>query len=163
MSPSPPVASGIEPARFPEDAAVIAGLFAEYIASLGIDLSFQDVDAELASLPGKYAPPQGTILIARDGASNPIGCVALRPLPEHGACEMKRLYIRPGARGQNLGRRLAEAVILHARNAQYKRIFLDTLAPMKAAQGLYASLGFRPTQPYYNNPLPGTQFLMLDL
>lgn len=163
MSPAPPAAFSIAPARFPEDAAVIAGLFAEYIASLGIDLSFQDVDAELASLPGKYAPPEGTILIARDSASDPIGCVALRPLPKAGACEMKRLYIRPAGRGQNLGRCLAEAAIAHARGAKYARMYLDTLAPMKAAQGLYASLGFRPTQPYYNNPLPGTQFLMLDL
>ena len=153
----------IAPARFPDDTDIVRRLFAEYIDSLRVDLSFQDVDAELADLPGKYAPPAGMILIARDNADYPVGCVALRPLPEPAACEMKRLYVRPQARGQDLGRRLAEQIIAYAREAKYARILLDTLASMHAAQKLYASLGFRPTAPYYANPMPGTLYLALDL
>lgn len=153
----------IRPVRLPDDLDIVRGLFAEYIDSLGVDLSFQDVDAELADLPGKYAPPAGMILIARDHSDHPVGCVALRPLPPHGLCEIKRLYVRPQARGHDLGRRLAEGVITCARDARYTRILLDTLGSMHAAQRLYASLGFRPTMPYYESPVPGTIYLALDL
>jgi ribosomal protein S18 acetylase RimI-like enzyme len=153
----------IAAAHWPDDVGAVRGLFQEYVESLGVDLSFQDVDAEFAELPGKYAPPGGMILIARDGAGAAVGWVALRPLPQPGACEMKRLYVRPAGRGQNLGRRLAEVIIAHARAAHYKRMLLDTLAPMRAAQALYTSLGFRPTAPYYDNPLPDTRYLALDL
>lgn len=153
----------IAPARLPDDIEVVRILFTEYIQSLGVDLFFQDVEAELAGLPGKYAPPAGIILIARDHAGYPVGCGALRPLADPGTCEMKRLYVRPQARGQDLGRRLAEAIIDNSRQAKYRRMLLDTLAPMQAAQKLYASLGFRPIAPYNSNPLPGTLYLSLDL
>lgn len=151
----------IEPARFPDDTDLVRQLFTEYIESLGIDLSFQDVATELADLPGKYAPPRGTILIAWAGAGDATGCVALRPLAD--ACEIKRLYVRPRARHQDIGRRLAEAIVNSARTMGYTRAVLDTLPSMCAAQALYASLGFRPTEPYYRNPVPGTIYLALDL
>ncbi len=139
-------------------------LFLEYTASLRIDLSFQGVIAELAGLPGNYAPPRGQILIAwsREGQHGPahaVGCVAMRPLTEEGYCEMKRLYVRPQARGQDLGRRLAQAIISCAREAGYARMRLDTLVSMQAAQALYASLGFRPTEPYYDNPIQETRYM----
>lgn len=153
----------VAPVRLPNDIEIVRSLFMEYMTALGVDLSFQDVDTELADLPGKYAPPAGIILIARDHVGFPLGCGALRPLDEPGACEMKRLYVRPQARGQYLGRRLAEAIIDYARRTNYTRVLLDTLASMHAAQKLYASLGFRPTTPYTSNPLPGTLYLGLDL
>ena len=158
-----PTTVTIAAARFPDDDATVRALFREYVDSLGVDLSFQDVEAEFAALPGKYAPPGGMILIARDAEGEAVGCAALRPLPQAGACEMKRLYVRPAGRGQNLGRRLAETIIAQARDAHYTRMLLDTLAPMRAAQALYASLGFTPTAPYYDNPLPGARYLALDL
>ncbi|HEV2678307.1 MAG TPA: GNAT family N-acetyltransferase [Aliidongia sp.] len=160
---SSPSTMSIAPARFPGDADAVRGLFAEYVESLGIDLSFQDVNAELAGLPGKYAAPGGTILLARDAARHPVACVALRPLAQAGQCEMKRLYVRPAARGHDLGRRLAQAIISAARDAGYARLLLDTLAPMRSAQKLYAALGFREIAPYYENPVPGTMYMALDL
>ena len=153
----------IGPARFPDEAELVRQLFAEYIDSLGVDLSFQDVDRELAGLPGKYAAPRGTVLIARDGSGEAAGAVALRPVPLPGTCEIKRLYVRPSARQQNVGRSLAEAIVIAARTMGYTRALLDTLPSMHAAQRLYASLGFRPTEPYYDNPVPGTVYLALDL
>jgi len=153
----------IAPARFPKDTDTVRALFNEYIGGLGVDLSFQGVERELADTPGRYAPPSGTILLARDRQNLAMGCVALRALPTVGDCEMKRLYVRPEARGQDLGRRLVEAVIAFARNAKHQGVLLDTLASMHTAQRLYASLGFRATEPYYSNPVPGTTYLALWL
>jgi GNAT superfamily N-acetyltransferase len=156
-------AINIVSARFPADGGAVRELFAEYADSLGIDLSFQGFEAELAQLPGKYAPPLGDILIARDGTGTVLGCVALRPTAMPGTGEIKRLYLRPAARGQALGRRLAEAIIMRAREAGHMRLVLDTLATMHAARRLYAELGFRPVPPYYDNPLPGALYMALEL
>jgi GNAT superfamily N-acetyltransferase len=156
------MAIAIDAARFPEDLDAVRGLFRAYVDSLGVDLGFQDVEAEFAGLPGKYAEPKGAVLLARS-AAGPVGCIAMRPMEIAGACEMKRLYVSPAARGQALGRQLAEAIIDRARKAGYRRMLLDTLASMSEARALYARLGFRPVAPYYDNPLPGTAYLALDL
>lgn len=153
--------TGIQSARFPDDLDAVRDIFREYAGSLGIDLSFQSFDDELASLPGKYAPPAGAILLAwQDG--NVVGSVALRAF-EYDICEMKRLYVRPEGRGQQLGRQLAQAVVHAAREAGYRKMRLDTLPTMHEAQRLYASLGFRPISAYVFNPVEGTRFLELDL
>ena len=137
-------------------------LFKEYEASLGIELSFQGFAQELAELPGAYAPPAGRLFLATTAGAEPAGCVALRPLGG-GICEMKRLYVRPIARGARLGRRLAETVIREGREIGYARMRLDTLPSMKEAFALYQSLGFREIAPYCENPIVGTRFMEFDL
>jgi ribosomal protein S18 acetylase RimI-like enzyme len=151
----------IRPAELPQDLDDVRTLFGEYVDSLGVDLAFQDFQTELAGLPGKYRPPGGRLLLAWNGA-RAVGCIALRPLDTQ-TCEMKRLYVRPEARGRELGRRLVERICQEARDAGYARICLDTLPTMASAQSLYESLGFVLVAPYVFNPIPGTKFLALDL
>jgi ribosomal protein S18 acetylase RimI-like enzyme len=144
------------------DLHALAQLFRAYAASLPIDLGYQGFDAELASLPGKYAPPAGALLIARDASGEPLGCVAMRPL-EQGVCEMKRLYVALQARGSGLGRQLAVAIIEAARAAGYGEMRLDTLASMTSAISLYERLGFVRIGAYYDTPIENTVFMRLRL
>jgi GNAT superfamily N-acetyltransferase len=142
------------------DIAHARELFREYAAWLAVDLCFQDFDQELATLPGKYAPPRGRLFLAGD---DPVGCIALRPLDEEGVGEVKRLYVRPAARGSGLGRRLVETVLSHARAIGYRELRLDTADWMSDAVRLYAKLGFRECPPYYHNPMPGVVYMSLVL
>lgn len=136
-------------------------LFSEYQRSLTIDLAFQHFEEELATLPGKYAPPRGRLYVAfvDDTAT---GCVALRPL-QVGQCELKRLYVRPQFRGQGFGAMLAQQAIAAAKQIGYRQMLLDTLSSMQTAQALYQTLGFREIAPYYANPYKGTKYMCLDL
>jgi len=152
----------IEAAATADDLLVVAQLFAGYAASLPVDLGYQDFATELAGLPGKYAEPRGALLLARDQAGAPLGCIALRPLDER-VCEMKRLFLVPEARGMGLGRALAEAIIAAARDRGYRELRLDTLPSMTSAIALYQGLGFERIEPYYAPTPPGTVFMALAL
>jgi len=144
-----------------EEISSVRDLMREYADSLGVDLSYQNFESELQSLPGEYAAPGGSLLLACAG-DEAAGCVAIRPLAEK-FCEMKRLYVRPAWRSTGLGKRLVEAAIDEARGAGHEFMRLDTLPTMITARHLYASLGFRPIAPYYASPIAGTAFLQLDL
>jgi GNAT superfamily N-acetyltransferase len=136
-------------------------LIEEYAASLNVDLCFQGIGHELEHLPQEYGPPAGAFLLAVEDGVN-LGCVGLRRVAD-GMAEMKRLYAVPAARGKGVGRRLAEGIVAAGRELGYARIVLDTLPTMREAQGLYTSLGFRPTSAYRFNPIQGTAYLQLEL
>ena len=117
-------------------------LIEEYAAQIGpqmhVDLGFQNFAAELKQLPKMYGPPSGCLILAsRDDRW--VGCCAVRRFDDD-ACEMKRLYVRPSARGANLGYRLAQSVMVKAR-----------------------TLGYRETEPYYFNPVAGVTYMELIL
>ena len=165
------------------DLRAVRTIFEEYARTLSVDLGFQNFDAELATLPGDYAAPRGTLLLALIGAQEQApatdawprpdgawgqvaGCCALRPLDtvDHvNAAEMKRLYVRPGFRGLGLGRHLVEATLDAARHAGYSCVLLDTLDEMESARALYEDLGFAEVPPYYHNPVAGSHYLKVDL
>jgi len=151
----------IRPANQPGEIALARQLFREYADGIGVDLCFQGFEAELASLPGRYAPPRGRLLLAWSG-DDAVGCVALRPVEDE-TCEMKRLYVQPGARGAQLGRQLIEKLCDEARAIGYRRMCLDTLPGMGTAIRLYATLGFKSIPPYVFNPVEGALFFGLDL
>jgi ribosomal protein S18 acetylase RimI-like enzyme len=133
----------------------------QYLVWLGIDLSFQNIDEELADFPGKYREPEGVFLVAKEGHTV-VGCVGLRRL-EPGICEMKRLFVVDSCKGRGLGDALVREIIRYARNMGYAKMRLDTLSTMGAAQRLYRRHGFAEIPRYTVNPLPGAVFMEKDL
>jgi len=157
----------IAAARTDADVAGARTLFLEYAGSLGFSLCFQGFDEEVATLPGRYAPPAGGLFLARgrmeakaegEADGELAGCVALRALEAEGVAEMKRLYVRDQYRGTGLGRRLAERVIEEARRRGYAKMRLDTLPTMVRAIPMYRKLGFREIAAYTVNPVEGALF-----
>jgi GNAT superfamily N-acetyltransferase len=154
------------------DIPEVRRMLEEYVTWIGLDLAFQEIDAELAGLPGEYAPPRGALFVAEDGdlpaearsakADRLLGTIGLRPF-DGGICEMKRLFVRPGARGRGLAKQLIAVALAEARRLQYAEIRLDTLPMMGDAQSLYTSLGFHDIEPYYDTPIAGTRFMSLKL
>ncbi len=151
----------ITAARFPEDRDAVLAIFTEYVRSPSVSLDYQGYTREFAELPGSYAAPAGCLLLARVGREV-VGCAALRRVDDT-TCEMKRVYVRPQARGQALGRQLVERILAEARRAGYQRICLDVLPEFTAARQLFHSLGFVAAEPVSVNPVPGTAFLGLEL
>ncbi len=144
-----------------DDIATVRTLMREYQALLGIDLCFQGFEAEVSGLPGPYVPPGGRLLLATY-AGAPVGCVALRASGPAQA-EMKRLYVRPTARGLGVGRALVSRVLDEARRVGYSEVVLDTLPTMVEAQRLYEEFGFQDIPPYRPNPVQGTRYFAKGL
>jgi ribosomal protein S18 acetylase RimI-like enzyme len=151
----------IHAARLPDEVPAIKELFQEYAGSLNFDLDFQEFREELETLPGKYAPPLGSIFLATVNGEI-IGCVAVRPL-DTDICEMKRLYVKPEHRSKKIGRELAVAIIEEAKRLGYKAMRLDTVEAMKEASALYRALGFQRIDAYCYNPLEGAMYFELKL
>ena len=176
------VTANIRRATTAEDVGLARELFVEYVRWLKVDLCFQGIDHELATLPGAYAPPTGRLLLAGE-LQQAFGCIALRPFSSPRGVgvvasalgvvaatssatligEVKRLYVQPAKQGDGWARRLAEAIIADARSIGYTSLKLDTLDWMTGARKLYAKLGFRECAPYYDNPTPGVVYMVLEL
>ncbi|MBN9671160.1 GNAT family N-acetyltransferase [Roseibium aggregatum] len=148
----------IFPVENRDDLEAVKVLFRAYVDWLGIDLSYQGFEEELASMPGKYAPPRGSLFLAKSGDGQVLGCVGLRPFGTEGSCEMKRLYVLPDGRGLGIGAALVERVVAAARNAGYRDMVLDTLPSMRGAIRLYQAAGFEETEAYYVTPIEETVF-----
>ena len=147
----------------PEDIPGVRSLIETYIEELGVDISYQGTEEELANLPGPYAAPGGVILLARrSGALDLVGIVAYRPLNEE-VCVMKRLYVKPEERRFGLGEKLCVALIEWARKQGYKIMKLDTLDHLKAAIKLYQRLGFEPCEPFEERPEAHTHHFSINL
>ncbi len=137
--------------------AAVRLLLREYQALLGVDLTFQGFEAEVRDLPGEYAPPNGRLVLATC-AEVPVGCVALRPAAGT-RCEIKRLFVRPGARGLGAGKSLVSFILAEACAIGYSEVVLDTLPGMVEAQQLYEKFGFCDIAAYCSNPIAGTRYL----
>lgn len=150
-------------AETPEQIAIAREMMMEYATSLGFDLCFQGFEEEMRSLPGKYVPPAGRLLLAL-WDEKPAGVIALRPLSEQGICEMKRLYVRAAFQGHGIGRRLAERVIAEAAEIGYEKMRLDTVpGKMDRAIEMYRTMGFAEIAPYYKTPVNQTLFMEFAL
>ncbi|MEL6972617.1 MAG: GNAT family N-acetyltransferase [Bacteroidota bacterium] len=137
-------------------------LFQEYAADLGFDLSFQNFDQELATIGQQYGPPSGTLSIVLGEDDSPLGCAGIKKF-EGTICELKRMYLRPEARGQGVGKKLLQELIAAAKELGYIKMRLDTLPSMSSAIGLYKSFGFYEIEAYRYNPFAEAVFFELDL
>jgi GNAT superfamily N-acetyltransferase len=148
-------------AQFPFDAVALLDIWREYVASPNVSLDYQGNEAEFADLPGKYAPPEGCVLVA-ECDERLIGCIAFRRV-NSAICEMKRLYVRPEGRGLGLGIKLTRRLIATAIEAGYVEMRLDVLAEFEKARAIYEAIGFTAAEPVSFNPVPGTSYLGLHL
>jgi putative acetyltransferase len=141
-------------------------IFAEYMESIrhlaACSFEHQKTDHELATLPGRYGAPSGAIFLAWDNDAC-IGCAALRALPLQGACELKRMYVRPSHRGLGLGRKLCDRVLEKARLIGYSRMLLDSDPELAAAISLYRTIGFTDVPRYNEDPDPHTIYMGIQL
>ena len=146
----------IRPAQT-DDIPEVRAMLREYVAWIGVDLAFQEIEKEIADLPGDYDEPGGALLVAEEN-HHLIGMIALRPL-SGSFCEMKRLWVRPEGRGRGVAKELVAQILEQARHLNYDEIRLDTLPMMTDAQSLYESVGFHDIEPYYKTPISGTRFM----
>lgn len=112
--------------------------------------TFQNLDKELATLPGKYSPPTGTLLLAKKNR-RAIGCIALIGLDQT-TCELKRMYVIPEFRGFGIGRQLVQKLIEVAKELGFERMILDSHYTMVEAHSLYRSMGFVDVEPWPGFP-----------
>lgn len=140
----------------------IRELFREYEKELNEDICFQSFDEELKDPLKKYGPPSGDLILAY-WEDEVAGCIALTKMKEDGACEMKRLFVRPGFRENKIGKILVEDLLVSAKEKNYRTMRLDTFEKLQPAIHLYKKYGFKNVSPYYNNPLAGVVYMEKEL
>ena len=141
---------------------IIRDLFREYEKELNEDICFQSFEEELKAPLKKYGSPDGDLLLAywNDEVA---GCIALTKMKDAGACEMKRLYVKPAFRKNKIGRILIEELLNSAKVRKYETMRLDTFLKLESAVHLYKQYGFQNISAYYNNPLPGVVYMEKEL
>ena len=137
-------------------------LIQEYTQWLGRDLSFQNLDKELADISEKYTEPNGEFLVEFYDKEGGRGWGAYYQHSDTGG-QMTRLYVRPEGRGHALGDRLIESIMDHAKASGYKEMVLDTIEPLQAAIHLYKKHGFGECEPYYHNPMNDVIYMSKEL
>lgn len=151
----------IKRVQTPADVEQARLLFEEYGNTRPGDPALAALASEITSLPGEYAPPGGSLLLAME-EETVAGCVAVRTWAA-GIAEMKRLFVRPGFRGKRVGYQLALAIIEEARRLGHRCLRLDTIPGMDEAQALYRQLGFHEIPAYRYNPNEYTKFFEIPL
>jgi len=141
---------------------IVRDLFREYEKELDEDICFQSFEEELKNPLKKYGPPSGDLMLAY-WEDEVAGCIALTRMKENGACEMKRLYVKPSFRKNKIGKLLVEELLNSAKDRNYKIMRLDTFLKLQAAVHLYQQFGFKNISAYYNNPLPGAVYMEKQL
>jgi ribosomal protein S18 acetylase RimI-like enzyme len=144
----------VSPARSAIELTSAAALLRAFAKMLPVDLEPQGFSQELQSLPGLYAPPAGELLLAKRG-DHVLGCVALKPLEPPHIAEVKRLFVRPQARKDGVGKALVTEILRIAKERGYGEVKLDTLPEMTPAIALYKSVGFIAIPPYGSHAYPG--------
>ncbi len=139
----------------------VKALIIEYTNKLNRDLSFQNLSAELDDIAKKYTSPNGESLVAVEN-NRALGMVAYHKL-NNKRCEMKRLYVRPEARGKHLGELLVKRIIERAVLAGFEEMVLDTINPLQTAIYLYQKMGFKKCEPYYNNTMTDVIYMSKKL
>jgi len=143
------------------DIVEVKKLIQEYINWINIDLSFQDIETEMFTFPGKYQKPDGIFLVAKYENAI-VGCVGYRKINNE-ICEMKRLYVKDEYKGKGIGASLIKEVMKSAKNQGYRKMRLDTLEKMESAIKLYKRYGFHEIEQYINNPINGAKFMEKEL
>lgn len=136
-------------------------LFKKYIQSLTFELTFQDVDRELEEITTEYNQPTGALILAYE-KDQAIACIGLRKY-DTDAAELKRMFVDPDYRGQQIGQKLLKMIIKEAMDLGYKSILLDTIADMNSAMKLYRSFDFKEISPYRFNPVKGAIYMKKEL
>ena len=116
----------------------------ELLAELDEDLlcRYGDDDEPVHAPVAAFVPPHGLFLVALSEGV-PVGCGGFRP-HEDGVAELKRMYVRPQARGRGLARHLLSALEDAAARAGYRELWLETGLSQPEAIALYESSGYQP-------------------
>lgn len=148
-------------ARREDDFQAAKNLILDYVAWLGMDLSFQNVNAELADLPAMYAEPTGGLLLVTVNGQY-AGVAGIRKFAD-GECELKRMFVRAEYRNLGLGHRLMTEALALAKHLGYETVKLDTADFIQAAIRLYRANGFVEIPPYRFNPHEQARYFELKL